>query len=265
MTRYRKILIPLVVAVLTIGCAPVSRGATATIPVSGHRGAFNVKGVPESTIVAFAYAKKAGGFAFESDVKWTKNARMVLLHDRTLDRTTACTGALEDITYEALRTCAPASVVPTFASALAWAKKNDMTFNAEKKVIAGHPFTAHQAHEFVERIADYGMTKKTVVSSTSAADLALIKKQPESAGLRYSLISYSTGSYSVATVKASGTVYMPDYHAVTRASVAAYQAAGVKVWGWPAANPTDYAALKALKVDVIVADDPAAARKWLAG
>ena len=82
-----------------------------------HRGCWskNAEGefvIPENSVAAVAMAKRMGYVGIECDVHYTKDKRMVILHDATLNRT-ACNAAdyskldkpvrLADLTFEELR------------------------------------------------------------------------------------------------------------------------------------------------------------------
>ena len=258
---------PLLRRLLAVGASAglLALGATAAaaVTVSGHRGATAVAGVPENSSKAFYYAVAVGAAVLETDVRWTRDAKMVILHDGTLDRTTRCTGPVEDITYAALRRCAPAHLVPTFTSVLEYARTKRVTLNPELKSVPAHPFTAAKAAAYVAQIRASSMLERTVVSSFDPAVLALVRQQG-GAGLRYSLITDSRGAVTPEQARAQGTIYMPPYTTLTEESVTAYHAAGLEVWAWGAANTEDeFAAMVALGLDVIVADDPRRATTYL--
>jgi glycerophosphoryl diester phosphodiesterase len=59
-----------------------------------HRGASGV--APENTMVAFRAGIAAGATYLELDVHATRDGRIVVLHDATLDRTTDASGAVKD-------------------------------------------------------------------------------------------------------------------------------------------------------------------------
>jgi glycerophosphoryl diester phosphodiesterase len=69
--------------------------------VAAHRGASDT--LPENTIVALADAVELGCDFVEFDVRATRDGRLVLLHDATLDRTTDGHGALAARTLHELR------------------------------------------------------------------------------------------------------------------------------------------------------------------
>jgi glycerophosphoryl diester phosphodiesterase len=54
----------------------------------------------ENTMSAFQASYDAGYRGFEIDVRLTKDGKMVLFHDNSLDRCTDSTGPLEDLTFE---------------------------------------------------------------------------------------------------------------------------------------------------------------------
>ncbi|NCW45285.1 MAG: glycerophosphodiester phosphodiesterase, partial [Gemmatimonadaceae bacterium] len=70
-------------------------------PVIGHRG--NRAHAPENTLPALLEAVAIGVDALEFDVQVTRDGTLVLLHDRTLDRTTDATGPLAARAYAELQ------------------------------------------------------------------------------------------------------------------------------------------------------------------
>jgi glycerophosphoryl diester phosphodiesterase len=66
-----------------------------------HRGA--MKTHPENTIPAFREAVKAGAHMVEFDVQLTKDNRLVVMHDGTVDRTTNGTGKVSELTFAEIR------------------------------------------------------------------------------------------------------------------------------------------------------------------
>lgn len=66
-----------------------------------HRGDQGV--APENTIPAFLAAIEAGAQQVEFDVKRTKDGKLVIMHDGTVDRTTNGKGAVSDLTFDEIR------------------------------------------------------------------------------------------------------------------------------------------------------------------
>jgi len=75
-----------------------------TMPQRGicaHRGANNTH--PENTIAAFKEAIRLGAHMIEFDVRLSKDNKLVIIHDRTVDRTTNGTGNVADLTLNDLK------------------------------------------------------------------------------------------------------------------------------------------------------------------
>lgn len=67
-----------------------------------HRGLFDNKAIPENSLSAFRNAV-ANHYGIELDLQLTKDDRLVVFHDNTLDRMTGISGNLRDFTYEQLQ------------------------------------------------------------------------------------------------------------------------------------------------------------------
>ena len=99
--------------------------------ICAHRGASDTH--PENTIAAFQEAIRLGAHMIELDVAFSKDKRLVLMHDSTLDRTTDGAGPVGARTLEELKGLDAGSWkgpefrgqrVPTFAEALAMMPEN---------------------------------------------------------------------------------------------------------------------------------------------
>lgn len=71
------------------------------VGVCAHRGDSRV--APENTIPAITLAVEKGAHQIEFDVRVSKDGRLVVIHDSTLDRTTNGTGPVAKHTFEELR------------------------------------------------------------------------------------------------------------------------------------------------------------------
>lgn len=91
----------------TVTNAKVILAAAAQAPVvMAHRGccASGVGGhAPENTLEAFEYARSVGAVLFETDLRFTADREIVLMHDINLDRTTNCSGLISDWTAADIR------------------------------------------------------------------------------------------------------------------------------------------------------------------
>lgn len=69
--------------------------------ICAHRGENRVH--PENTLSAFRAAVDMGAHMIEFDVRLTKDKRPVIMHDKTVDRTTNGKGQVSDLTFEQIR------------------------------------------------------------------------------------------------------------------------------------------------------------------
>jgi len=99
------------------------------VQVMAHRGVTSA--APENTMPAFELAVEIGVEWVEIDIRLTKDGHHVLMHDRTVDRTTNGKGPVADHTLEQIRQLDAGSWfaprfagtrVPTFVEVLTWAK-----------------------------------------------------------------------------------------------------------------------------------------------
>src|SRR5699024_9203426 len=70
------------------------------ITIVGHRGAR--KEAPENTLAGFLHARELGLDAVEFDVHLSKDHELVIIHDKTVDRTTTATGPVAEFTANEL-------------------------------------------------------------------------------------------------------------------------------------------------------------------
>jgi glycerophosphoryl diester phosphodiesterase len=63
-----------------------------------HRGASAY--CPENTMASFVRALELGASGIETDVQMTKDGRLVLIHDESLERTTGTKAWVKDLTWE---------------------------------------------------------------------------------------------------------------------------------------------------------------------
>lgn len=70
--------------------------------VIAHRGWYDVKQVPENTMCSFLKAVQ-NQYPIELDVRLTKDKKIVVFHDSSLNRLTHISTKIEDITYQELK------------------------------------------------------------------------------------------------------------------------------------------------------------------
>lgn len=98
--KHRQFVFAEVILLVVSGCAPEGDDL---IQVIGHRGAPRVE--LENSLASFRAARDMGADGVELDVGFTSDGHSIVMHDRTLDRTTTCSGNVRDHTWRELHAC----------------------------------------------------------------------------------------------------------------------------------------------------------------
>jgi glycerophosphoryl diester phosphodiesterase len=144
-----------------------------------HRGASGH--APENTLAAFKKAITLGATFIETDLQLTRDARLVAIHDETVNRTTNGKGAVHDMTLADLRRLDAGSWfgseyagerIPTLDEILDFARKYDVVFYLELK--PGGSWGGE--HALISSLRESGQIARTVVISFDAGILAAVRK-----------------------------------------------------------------------------------------
>lgn len=165
----------------------------------GHRGASGY--CPENTIIAFEKALDMGVDGIELDIQLTKDGKIVVIHDETIDRTSTGSGWVKDYTFEDLRKYNFNKTHPEYKSAeiplleevYELFKNNDKTINVEIKT--GIVFYPEIEEKVLKLTSDMGMEDRVLYSSFNHYTCAKIKTlKPDS----YVGLLYADGPIDVA-------------------------------------------------------------------
>jgi glycerophosphoryl diester phosphodiesterase len=144
-----------------------------------HRGASGH--APENTLAAFKKAVALGATFIETDLQLTRDARLVAIHDETVNRTTNGKGTIHDMTLADLRRLDAGSWfgsefagerIPTLAEVLDFAKKYDVVFYLEMKPAGSWG----GEHALIGALRESGEVARTIVISFDANILANVRK-----------------------------------------------------------------------------------------
>lgn len=94
---------PTIAVLAAAALLPQPVRAAPAIQVIAHRG--GAAYAPENTMAAFEHAVALGVDQLETDTQLTADGELVLVHDDTLDRTTDCTGAVIEHTFDEIASC----------------------------------------------------------------------------------------------------------------------------------------------------------------
>jgi glycerophosphoryl diester phosphodiesterase len=146
------------------------------ILLGSHRG--DRKHFPENTMSAFRACVELGLDAIETDVRMTKDGHLVLIHDRSVTRTTNGEGSVDLMTLEELRALdagfwkGPEHVgerIPTVEEFLELIAPTNIIINWElKEYPRDHGERAYECvDKLVELIDRYGVAERSLINSFS--------------------------------------------------------------------------------------------------
>jgi len=136
------------------------------VAVIAHRGGAAV--APENTLAAIRGAIALGCDYVEVDVRPTRDGHLVLMHDRTVDRTTNGAGSITDLDYGAVQGLdagshfSPAYAterVPTFEDALRLARDNIYVYVDHKDGAVEEVWATIQQYGMARHVAVYSNIK----------------------------------------------------------------------------------------------------------
>ncbi len=221
---------------------------------------------PENTLVAFRAAADAGAGMIELDVTLTRDRRLAVIHDSTVDRTTDGTGPVNTLTMAQLRRLDAGGwfaerfagePVPSLDQVLD-AVKGRLLVNIEIKSEAFEPRAPHDAVErqIVEMVTERQMSAEVLVSSFAWRVLGRLRAlSPEIAvGLLSQLPADERLLYWFRRL--DGFSWHPDYRVVSRSQVETLQGLGAKVYPYAVKGRIDTPSLLAMGVDGLIVDDP---------
>ena len=229
-----------------------------------HRGA-SIR-YPENTLAAFIGAIEAGAHMIELDVSLSRDRHLVVIHDKTVDRTTNGTGAVKSLTLEHLGQLDAGSWfdprfkterLPTLAHVLD-AVKGRLLVNIEIKPEA---FEAHGPEDAVERqvlklVDEKNMLDDVLVSSFEWLMLENLRElEPRIAlGLLSDVPADESLLHWYRRVK--GFSWHPDHRVLTRQQVDRLHLLGARVFPYAVDGVIDTPGMLAIGVDGLIVDDP---------
>ena len=262
---------------LVAAVAPAASGATPDI--HAHRGGSSVNGkatFAENTLPAFRAAARRDA-VLELDVGVTSDGVPVVLHDNSLDRTTACTGALNTFTLQALAACpndivgspggslggkraSKTTPVPTLEAVLKLAKQSGATVNAELKDFDADGSRVTRALDVMA--ANPLPRGRLIVQSFLPPNLELARQRlPRAETSRLTL--KATNADGIAAAKTAGDEWVSPQWPVTTSYVRRAHRAGLKVVPFTLNTRSAVRLAERRGVDALITDDPAAAKRWL--
>jgi glycerophosphoryl diester phosphodiesterase len=222
-------------AVVTTGLvagAPAEAATSCVPPPVAHRG--DSARAPENTLPAFRKAFAIGVRRIELDVRFTSSDVPVLMHDRTVGRTTDGTGAVKSLSLAQIRALDAGSWfsrdfrgthVPTLYEVLKLADANHASTMVELKTTP----TANQMTQLLERFRWLSDPSSIIVSSFSEETITAVRAAAP--GIRTAIIDWPHYR-SPESVLQFGRTYVVNQESLTSARSASWRRAGISLRPW---------------------------------
>lgn len=233
--------------------------------VWAHRGASGY--VPENTLEAFQKAVEMGADGVELDVQLSKDGKLVVIHDETLQRVSDGFGYVKDYTLEELKkldVSKPISGyrtvrIPTLEEVLELLRPTGLTINIECKT--GIFFYPGLEEKVVNLITDMHMTDRIWCSSFHHESVLKVQRLcPDiKTGFLVSDIIVDVAEYT----KKHGVMALHPaiYHTQDINLIRNCKENGLKVHIWTVNEPEDMKRFAAEGVDAIITNYPDRARE----
>ena len=226
----------------------------------GHRGYSG--NYPENTMLAFQKAMEAGADGIELDVQFSKDGRLVIIHDETLDRTTTGKGWVRDHTLEELKSLDASfkftgqygvNQIPTLCEVLDYMKDKDAVTNIELK-------TGVFEYEGIEEavlncVRKHNLSDKVIISSFNHYSILRMRKlAPElKCGLLTDCWLINAGKYVHAL---DVPCYHPAFRNLTPEITKEIKQYGLEINTWTVNTLEDFKNLESLGVDIAIGNYP---------
>jgi glycerophosphoryl diester phosphodiesterase len=227
-----------------------------------HRGASGY--APENTMAAFRRAVELGARFIETDLQITRDARVIAIHDFTLDRTTNGKGQVHLSTLEEVRRLDAGSWFDgcgseSFAGERVPKLEEILDFAAEHDIICFLEIKSGPAwgieHAVVAALRDRKASARVVILSFDPATLDTVHRL-DSAVMTGLLCEHPSNDLVERTVRAGARQLVARGDLITAAEVEKAHHAGLQVVAWTINEPEQMQRLIATGLDGIITDYP---------
>jgi glycerophosphoryl diester phosphodiesterase len=220
-----------------------------------HRGASGL--FPENTLEAFSAAIDQGADVCELDVQLTRDAAAVVIHDETVDRTAAGSGAVAAMSLDEIR-CLDAG--SKFGAAFAGARiptlDEVMTLAAGRCALNVELKSAGVEVEVCRLVRRHGQFATTTVSSFDWEALAAARRLEPALGVGV-LASRKPAAMLEAAERLGAVSVNPRFNLVTPGLIEKAHRAGLKLLVWTVDDRALMERMIAMGVDGIMTNYPA--------
>lgn len=235
--------------------------------IYAHRGASGL--FPENTMESFHAAVRRRADGIELDVQLSRDNKLVVIHDHTLDRTTTGSGLVRRCTLQELRQLRadrgsssrnPRARIPTLREVFHAFSVTPLHFIIElKNFLSNQP---HLEELVIEQIRRYHLTERTIISTFNFDSLLRIKEldPAQTTGLLY--VGPIPRPWEVAHHYRADQLHVP-MDQLSAKLVEESHDRDLTVYGWTVNSPNDIQEALGMGVDGLITNYPGRARKIL--
>ncbi|MBI3405568.1 MAG: glycerophosphodiester phosphodiesterase [Acidobacteria bacterium] len=226
--------------------------------IIAHRGASGY--APENTMAAFRRAVNMGVSFIETDLQLTRDARLVAMHDPTLDRTTNAQGPVKEYTLAELHNLDAGSWfdkkfagerIPTLEDIVTFARETDVVFYLEVKAND----TWGVEHSLVAALRRLNEVAHAAVISFDLNALSNVRKLDPT--LISGFLFDKPRESAIADVLRNGVRQIAPHHKLlTKKLVSDAQAAYLQVITWTVNEPNEMHTALSTGVNGVMTDYP---------
>ncbi|OZG73462.1 glycerophosphodiester phosphodiesterase [Hahella sp. CCB-MM4] len=228
--------------------------------IVGHRGA--KAEAPENTVISFAKAYEAGIRYFELDVQLSLDGQLIVIHDKTVDRTTGQTGKIADLNADELRAMDAGKHIPPWHESApipllseildAIPEFRSIQFEVKSDTRARLNTLCNRLVELIQKRQLFG---RCIVTSSNTWVLQQIKRLNSSIETGY--VGQRRFPSPVQTAVKHGCSLLAIYHKLVDSSVMEEcKKAGLEVSTWTVNTIPEILQLQKLGVHSVITDYP---------
>lgn len=243
---------------LVPGLTSVPAFADPDFTLTAHRGA-PTRTLGENTLAAFGRALADGATAIETDLRRTKDDKLVVLHDSGVGRTTNCSGPIGSWTLRDLvkkcREDTTRQPILTAHELLTWADQSGASLMIELK---GSNWSIRQIREVVNLLKDSTVFEKVAISSLRLTVLERVHRLSPRLDTQLIVSGWAKVKASIGRVEG----YNAPAASLTKSRVKRLRRKGIVVVGGYADSPTQWRELAKLGVDGVVTPSVRRYQRW---
>lgn len=239
--------------------------------VQAHRGGRGE--YDDNAAGGFKWCLDRGVRGFEVDIRFTKDRRLIVMHDGKVDRTTDGKGVTEELTFEEIRKLrlqACSEVVPTVEEVLEVLRRRDDIFiEIEMKAYPGKFYTPEVLEDYCRKLstAAKGLLAPGTYAFTcfNVGTLETMRRVDPLAPIGYIMGGALTEKHIATAKKLKCCSVAPSGYKTTKSMVDRAHAEGLTVCLWPSPSKAAFDMMKEKGADRVTSDYPVLLAQTLSG